>query len=193
MKTIVWDVDDVLNDLMRAWFEDWAARDERGRALSYDRLCVNPPHELLGISRLQYLLSLDDFRLSGKAAQMGPVPEVFEWFCRYGDKARHVALTAVPLRTAHVSADWVMRHFGRWVRSFNVIPSPRTGEEIRYDDGKAGFLKWWAKADLLVDDGEKNIEGAAALGLRTLLFPRPWNREKAGIEDTLAALTDFVL
>ena len=73
MKTIIWDVDDVLNDLMRAWFEDYAALNGTHTHITYDRLTSNPPHELLGISRMEYLESLDKFRLSEMAENMTPV------------------------------------------------------------------------------------------------------------------------
>jgi phosphoglycolate phosphatase-like HAD superfamily hydrolase len=61
MKTIVWDVDDVLNDLMRAWFEDWVSTKHAHCPLTYDQITGNPPHELLGISSSDYQASLDDY------------------------------------------------------------------------------------------------------------------------------------
>ncbi len=50
MKTIVWDIDDVLNDLTRAWFETAWLPAHRECRLTYEELKVNPPHELLGTS-----------------------------------------------------------------------------------------------------------------------------------------------
>ena len=161
MKTIVWDVDDVLNDLMGAWFEDYAVSNGADSSIAYDRLTSNPPHVLLGISHEEYLASLDKFRLSGMAEKMPPVAEIFEWFCLYGNSAHNVALTATPLLASPVSAQWVMRNFGRWIRSFNVIPSSRPRiEATQYHISKFDFLRWWDKADILVDDSEENIAGA---------------------------------
>jgi hypothetical protein len=194
MKTIVWDVDDVLNDLMGAWFEDYAASICPDRFITYDRLTNNPPHALLGISHAEYLASLDKFRLSGMAEEMPPVAKIFEWFCRYGDSAHNVALTAAPLSASPVSAQWVMRHFGRWIRSFNVIPSVRPGTEAaQYHMSKSDFLGWWGKADILVDDSEENIAGALSLGMDAVLVPRPWNQSGQTMNEALEELTELVL
>ena len=93
-----------------------------------------------------------------------------------GANYRHIALTAVPLRLAHISADWVYRHFGNWIRSFNIVPSPRkTDPDFNYDMSKKEFLQWLSQGDILVDDNLVNIEGARTLGLKVVIFPRPWN------------------
>jgi len=194
MKTIIWDVDDVLNDLMRAWFEEYATLSGADSHVTYDQLTSNPPHELLGISRMEYLASLDKFRLSGMAEKMKPVDEIFEWFCRHGESCHNVALTAAPLCASPVSADWVMRNFGRWIRSFNVIPSPRPGiKAAQYHGAKSDFLEWWGKADILVDDSGENIAGAVSLGIQAVLFPRPWNRSIQTMKEALEELTELVL
>jgi hypothetical protein len=193
MKVIVWDVDDVLNDLMGAWLGDWTEAGSGVAGTAYEKLTDNPPHDLLGISRAAYLESLDAFRLGGKAAGLAPEPEVHEWFCRQGQTCRHVALTAVPLRTAHVSAEWVMRNFGRWIRSFNVAPSARPGDGAQGSrETKADFLRWWGKGDILVDDREENIAGARSMGMCGVLFPRPWNHCSRTIRETLEELTGLI-
>jgi len=193
VKTIIWDVDDVLNDLMKAWLEDWLSK---GKTLffAYDQLIRNPPHELLEITASDYLASLDDFRLSGKVCRLQPVKEVFDWFCLHGDRFHNVALTATPLRTAHISAEWVMRNFGRWIRSFNVVPSPRPGEDFAGGHKtKSDFLRWWGKGDILVDDNEDNIAGAASLGMHAVLFPRPWNKSSLTVKETLGKLAHLAV
>jgi hypothetical protein len=192
LKTIVWDVDDVLNDLTRSWFEDWS-RGSGSISRPYGSLTRNPPHELLGISRGQYLASLDDFRLCGKAANLPPLPEIYDWFCRHGEKCCNIALTAAPLCAAQVSAQWVMNHFGRWIRSFNIVPSYRPGDPAgKTLATKSEFLRWWGKCDLLIDDSEENIAGARGLALRTVLFPRPWNSSNLSPAETLRIITRFV-
>jgi hypothetical protein len=192
MKTIVWDVDDVLNDLMRSWFEDWVSSKGTHCLLTYEQLICNPPHELLGISSSEYLASLDDFRLSGKAAKLQPVAEVFEWFCRHGHRFHNVALTATPLYASPVSAEWVMRNFGQWIRSFNVIPSPRLGiEATQYHITKADFLDWWGKGDILLDDSEENVAGALISGIHAVLIPRPWNHSAQTMTEALTELTEL--
>jgi len=190
VKTIVWDVDDVLNELMRTWFERWWVPSHPGCPIRYDEISENPPHKLLGVSESEYLASLDEFRLSDIARQMTPVPEVLAWFRQYGDRFRHVALTATPLRTAPASAEWVMRHFGQWIRFFHVIPSPRRGEQIPiYDQSKEDFLRWWGKGDILVDDSLMNVTAAKALGIQAVLIPCPWNKSQMTLTEALDVLT----
>lgn len=193
MKTVVWDVDDVLNDLMKAWFAHWVSKQGGVFHLTFDELTVNPPHELLGIGRSEYLASLDDFRLSGGAAKLQPLSEVFAWFRQNGDSCRNIALTATPLRAAPASAEWVMRNFGRWIRSYNLVPSPRETEDAGAGHAtKSDFLRWWGKADILVDDNEENVAGALSAGIQAVLFPRPWNSSKLSVAEALASLTELI-
>ena len=189
MKTIVWDVDDVLNDLMRVWFEQsWRPAHPQER-LDYAGISRNPPHALLGVPKHEYLASLDAFRLSPAGSDLQPIPEVCEWFARHGHRFRHAALTATPLRAAAVSAAWVMQHFGQWVRSFHVIPSPRHGPSIPvYDQTKEEFLNWWRRADILVEDNADNAAAAERLGMRAILMPRPWNGGRGAPAEALAPL-----
>jgi len=190
VKTIIWDVDDVLNDLMRTWFERWWIPSHLGCPITYDQISKNPPHELLGVSKSEYLASLDEFRLSELAREMMPLPEILAWFYQKGDHFRHIALTATSLRTAPVSAAWVMRHFGRWIRSFHLVPSMRQGEKIPvYDQSKEEFLRWWGKGDILVDDNPLNIDVAEVLGIQTVLIPRPWNQSRLTLGEVLCVLT----
>ena len=185
MKTIVWDVDDVLNDLARAWFETWRAG-YPSCPVSYDELKQNPHHEILGITMDEYLESLDTFRLSPSYQDMLPTREVTDWFIQNGVRFHHSVLTAVPLRDASVSAQWVFRHFGVWIRTFHFVPSGRTGEIIpQYDQNKAEFLKRMSVVDLFIDDNAMNAESARRAGINTLLFPRPWNENSATVTETL--------
>ena len=154
---------------------------------------TNPPHHLLGLSLQEYLASLDVFRLSGLYEQLEPLPEVLAWFSAQGAQYRHVALTRVPLAAAHVTAAWVLRHFGEWIRSFHFVPSFRAGKNPPvYDEDKGDFLRYFGKADLLIDDTMENIEAANKVGVRTLVFPRPWNHSKMTVEQTLAAIAGEV-
>ncbi len=202
MLTIAWDVDDVLNDLMRSWFEAW--RDDQPEcAICYEDLRQNPPDALLGISRSAYLESLDRFRIE-RFHELTPTPEVLSWFEAHGGRFRHIAITAAPLLAASASASWVMRHFGRWIRSFHIVPSSRDGEDLpdsnrsKNPRSKGEMLAELGRVDVLVDDDPNNLVGALAIGVQGVLAPRPWNAawiDDGGLESALAqilSLADFV-
>lgn len=189
MKTIVWDVDDVLNSLMREWFSQAWVKEHPECTLDYAKLTENPPHRALGVSREEYLASIDVFRKSDVGAHLTPNAEILDWFLRHGDRYRHIALTARPMETAPEIASWVMRHFGVWMRCFGIVPSRIDEGTPAYDRGKGDFLHWLGKGDLLVDDGEENLEQAARCGLRTITWPQPWNRSKLDVQATLIELT----
>lgn len=170
---IVWDVDDVLNNLTYEWFKEY--RTAHPEAVTYEQLNSNPPVVELHMKLSSYLASLDDFRRR-RLTGLDPVPEVLAWFRLHGMKFRHAAMTAVPAKFAPLSAEWVLRHFGLWFRSFHFVPSSRPDEEmIVYDASKAGLLGKIGKVDYFIDDNGKNVSDAAALGINAILFPRPWN------------------
>jgi hypothetical protein len=174
MKMIAWDVDDVLNDLMGEWLEKGWAAERPDLPLRLDQIIENPPQRLLGIPAAEYLQSLDRFRL-GAGDSLMPVPEVLSWFGEYGERFHHVAISAVPRRAAHVSASWVVRHFGRWMPVFCFVPSPRPGEPApNFARSKVEVMRW-ARADVLVDDNPTTIGELEAAGLEGILWPRTWN------------------
>lgn len=192
MKTIVWDVDDVLNEMMRTWFEKAWLPEHPECTAGYERIVENPPHAILGVPKSEYFASLDNFRLSRTAQEMEPLQETLEWFRMHGTRFRHMALTGAPILASPISAGWVMRHFGFWIRSYHIVPStPDRGSAPEYDSSKKDFLLWWGKGDILVDDNPRNLEGARAVGLKGVLFPRPWNESTLTITETLEMLTSF--
>jgi len=174
MKVIVWDVDDVLNDLMKNWLE-WF-RKMKNIKITYDEITENPPHKILNISLEEYQQSLDKFRLSEYYQKMPPVKEVFMWFEKYGHKFRHIALTATPLQSAPSTAQWVLRHFGKWIRTFHFVPSKRNEVIPEYEKDKSDFFKWFIKADVFIDDNPENVDKAKKVGINAWLWKRPWNR-----------------
>jgi len=193
MKTIAWDVDDVLNDLMMVWFNDFWLPKHAGTILTYEEIKTNPPHQLLGVSKEEYLTSLDDFRLSGLYDKLAPLKEITEWFKSHGANFRHVVLTRVPVAASPVSAAWVMKNFGHWIRSFHFIPSYRAGENPPlYDENKGAYLNYFGKASLLIDDTMENIEAAERAGVKTLIFPRPWNGSKLTVKQTLNEVGNLI-
>lgn len=193
MKTIAWDVDDVLNGLMREWFDDLRTNSESEINVVYDQLLENPPHELLGMTLNQYFQSLDAFRLSGRYEQLEPNMQILNWFNAHGHCCRHLALSAVPLVAAPVSSAWVLKHFGKWVRTFTFVPSRRSGEKIpEYDRSKAEFIGRHGKIDILIDDNLEHIEQAAQIGIQGMLITQPWNGGKLNLSEVLTSLTKAV-
>ncbi|OGC07795.1 hypothetical protein A2526_06865 [candidate division WOR-1 bacterium RIFOXYD2_FULL_36_8] len=189
MKTIAWDVDDVLNDLMRVWFEKKWKVDHPECKLSYKDIRENPPYKLLGATLEEYQNSLDEFRGSHLFAEMLPVKESMNWLKENGSNFRHIALTAVPLACASVSAGWVFKYFGEWIRTFHFVPSKRKDKRhLRYDDNKGDFLKWIKKVDIIVEDNLENIRLAKEVGVKTVVIPRPWNSEKKSIKEVLFSI-----
>lgn len=193
MITIAWDIDDVLNDLMRMWFQEKWVLDHKDCELNYKDITKNPPHNLLRADIKEYLKSLDEYRISDLYQQMSPVKEIMEWFAEYGDKCRHIALTAVPLIAVSASAQWVFRHYGIWIRTFHFVPSKRAGQSIpSYERDKSEFLKWIEKVDVLIDDNHENINAAKSVGVNGILWPRPWNNAKITTRDALLSLNKII-
>lgn len=185
MLTIAWDVDDVLNELMRTWFATHWLPSHPACRIRFDDLSENPPDRVLLTTRAEYLASLDEFRLSAQARAMEPRPEFLGWFLEHGGRFRHMALTARPLEMVPPLAEWVFRHFGAWIRTFGYVPS-RSGEgQPRYDLSKGEYLAWLGKADILVDDSLDNLREAAQHGIRGILAPQPWNGSRRTVREML--------
>jgi len=177
MKTIIWDIDDVLNDSTRTWLEKCWLPAHPECALKFENLSENPPHRLLGVTREEYLASLDAFRLSPHAHAMEPDGRLIEWFRKDGSRFRHIALTARPRKTVSPAIDWMLRHFGQWFQTFSYVPAERPGEAPGHPDhDKAGFLSWLGKVDYFIDDNAENVNAARQLGIEALQVAQPWNR-----------------
>jgi hypothetical protein len=191
MLTVVWDVDDILNDLMFQWFTYGWLPEHPDCPIAFSGLTSNPPHAVLGVDRTDYLQSMDLFRRSDRACNMIPQPDVLTWFREQGSRFRHVALTARPLETAPDVAHWVMRHFGAWIRCFGVVPTRIDADVPAYDRTKGEYLAWLGRGDVLVDDATENILQAQALGLKTLQATQPWNNSTMAIPALLQELSQM--
>ena len=192
-RIVVWDVDDVLNDLMRVWLDSVWTPSHSAQSMRYEDMLENPPHGLLGISSGEYHSSLDDFRQSKGYAEQTPNRDILAWLQVNGGRCRHIALTATALRTAPTTAAWVLRHFGRWIREFAFIPAPRAGEDLpTYDVDKGAWLRRLGTSAILVDDSPQNVAAATAAGAVALCWPRPWNGCGASVAETLHALTRLI-
>ena len=193
MITIAWDVDDILNDLMRCWLVNKWLPEHPDCKVCFEQIIQNTPEKFIGSTKEKYYSSLDSFRLSKAYLDMKPDPKILGWFENSGYKARHIALTSVPIKAAHISADWVMRNFGKWIRSFNFVPSIRKGEQaLEYGHTKADYLKWLNKVDVLVEDSEQNIREAKKLGIRGILVGKPWNKSNVSVTDALAQINGII-
>jgi len=188
-KTIVWDLDDTLNDLMGAWLGWYHQRNPTQRFVPFADLHENPPVRLLGVSEETYLASLDAFRLSIEGRSLSPVPAVIQWFEAQGFSYQHHVLTARPVATVSVAAEWVFAHFGRWVRHFHFVPARRTTENIPdQGEAKSDAIARLGGADFFIDDCPENINAARTVVRKCVLVPKPWNDGVGTIVDVLASL-----
>jgi hypothetical protein len=183
---IVWDLDDTLNPLMRAWLK-WASQDAGGRYFpSYECLTQNPPHDLCGITYREYLDSLDRFRISAEGARMTVDPLVLAWFESRGHQFEHHVLTARPTCTVHSAAEWVFRNLGTWIRHFHFVPAVRPGVDLP-DAGasKSAVIQGIGQCAFFLDDTEGNFADTGEWVKHCLLVPQPWNCQTLGMAEIL--------
>ena len=177
MKVICWDIDDVLNDLTFEWVNHYNSLENDAPSITYSEFFKNPPVNRISLD--EYQKSLDSFR-SCHFLSLKPQKEIMSWFKNFGGNYIHTTLTAAPLKYANLSSAWLFSNFGIWIRSFNFVPSPRAEDEhITYDKTKADFVKRNGNIDIFVDDNEDNVNSVKNLGIKTVLFPRPWNSNKS--------------
>jgi len=189
---ILWDVDDVLNQLMDEWLSFWKnSQPHETPATQISQITKNPPNQILGISIEEYLASLDEFRNSDLGRNLSPNPKVLHWFEEFGDKYVHFALTARPKETMPTQAAWIYEHFGKWIHSVVSVNPSRPGLECsghRVFSNKASFVQWLDKPTVLIDDSEENIRTAKEHCQTVLLFPQPWNSSNQTAEELLLKL-----
>jgi len=186
MKTIVWDIDDVLNDCMKTWLESFWLPAHPDCSLTYNTIIENPPYRILGVKKEEYLDSLDKFRVSPLAQTMIPDSKLLNWFKKDGWQFRHIALTARPRKTVSSAIVWMLQHFSEWFQTFSFIPAERCGELSGHPDReKSDFLLWLNKVDYFIDDNPENVMAANKIGIKAFLVARPWNNGGLPMEDIL--------
>lgn len=182
---IAWDVDDVLNNFTQAWLSWVKVVYPKKKFPSYQGLVQNPPYELCNMSKEEYLKSLDEFR---KKYYNTPVimlnSKVFVWFEKFGFEVNgkrlfHICITAIPIAFAGLSANWVFKNFGKWIRGFFSVPSEREEDRaLPILRSKKDILKHFKKVDIFIDDREENVEEGKKFAKKSLLFPAPWNKNR---------------
>jgi hypothetical protein len=193
---ILWDVDDVLNQLMKEWLESWHQQEGIGRShVSFDQLTDNPPHNQIGISLQEYHRSLDEFRNSLAARDLIPNKQVLHWFNQHGRDHVHIALTARPTLTMPNQAAWIYNHFGRWIQSVVAVAPARKyvdSQQHAVFQTKAAYAKWLGKPSVLIDDNQENIASVKGICPFALLFPQPWNASRQKADEVLSQLTEYL-
>jgi 5'(3')-deoxyribonucleotidase len=195
MKTIVWDVDEVLNNLVIEWLEYWKVLFPDCK-ITYDQITNYSLKKVLNAPSNEILQSIDDFKFLGFFTDLKPNQKILKWFEEYGKYFHHIALTSCSLRTSHISASWVYENFGRWIRSFHCIPSSREGkEDIIYDINKAEYIKRIEDVDIFIDDCPENCEKVQDLyhGIKIFTPKKPWNTGTGiDIEEILREITKLI-
>lgn len=181
-----------MNNLMKEWFEKCYLKSQNS-SIVYKDITENPPHKILGLTLHDSQKSLDKFRLESYLL-LKPIKEVSIWFQNYGHLYQHIVLTSVPVKFAHLSAQWVFKNFGTWIRSFNIVPTKRLDIEAPlYHQSKVEFLNWFGKGDLFIDDNKENLDAVESETIQTLLFPRPWNKNQLSFQETLERINDILI
>lgn len=172
---LIWDIDDVLNDLTRLCMATTAQKIRPG--IKLEELQQNPPLAELGCSLDEYRNILDECR-DKYLYEQAPRKEVMAFFQEWGSELRSVTLSAAPVSMAPRSAEWVLRHFGRWIQGTIFVPSPRkqiaTGMPLFTSKAEAVSVL----GGILIDDAPQNVKSVRAAGHRAFYFPAPWNENK---------------
>jgi 5'(3')-deoxyribonucleotidase len=172
-KIIVWDVDDVLNNLTRDFFHVYALGYQKN--IKYEDLIKYDFYDILQMTKAEYLYELDRYRLFSYTLQN---EHILNWFKKYGNNFYHIALTATPRKIASLSVKYVMEIFGNWIQAVNFVYSKRDDDNsIEYFKSKGEWLKWFGKADFFIDDNEQNLEKAKELNPELTCYcpKQPWN------------------
>src|ERR1019366_3687492 len=98
---------------------------------------------------------------------------ILDWFRCHGARHRHMALTARPLDSVPYLSEWLFHHFGNYLRFFGVVPARLENGVPRYDTNKEDFLRWFGKADVLIDDSRETSPRRAGWAFETCSIRSP--------------------
>ncbi|MBE6384170.1 MAG: hypothetical protein E7048_00735 [Lentisphaerae bacterium] len=172
---LMWDIDDVLNDLIGLCTVTTAQKLCPG--IKPEDIKSNPPLREYGCSREEYLQLLDNCRAQYLYSQP-PRREVMAFFQEWGNCFRSVTLSSAPMTTAPRSAEWVLRHFGAWIQSTLFVPSPRKTVTVRSCCFASKADAVLALDGILIDDMPVNVEKVREAGGKAFCFPAPWNENR---------------
>ena len=163
MLTIVWDVDDVLNDLMSAGSRRRGSRRIRSRPLAYCRYHGESAASRAGRRAAEYLESLDSFRASDRArANCRPIPRCSTGCARYGPRVsatwRYGASAGERARTRPSGCSAISETTSA---CFGVVPSRLAAGVPAYDRDKGEFLEWFGRAGLSWSTTARRMSRAA--------------------------------
>lgn len=175
MLNIAIDIDDTLNNLMQVWLLHYNL--QRGTLFKFEDLKVNPPHEILGITKKDYINNLDKFKIN-YYNKVIVNKKFWWWFDINGTKANFIAITSTSMETVSESSKWLFNCFGEWIRNYVVIPNHTDKyHEYKYFQSKAQWMDWFGKVDIYIDDNEKSIKQVNEIcpKVKTICIKQPWN------------------
>ena len=172
---LIWDIDDVLNELMSLCISTTAQKLKPG--IKFEEVKNNPPLPELACSLDEFRNILDQCR-DQYLYSRAPRKEIIDFFRIWGEKFRSITLSSAPMSMAPRSSEWVLFHLGSWIQGTIFVPSPRKnviqGATLFASKAEAVL----ALDGILIDDMPINVEAVKAAGGRALYFPAPWNENR---------------
>jgi len=176
---------------MCPWIDYWNFH--HNSSFTYNNIKTWDIHKYLNCDISEFWKYMDNFKLEGNYSNLKSNREVLQWFKNYGDYFHHIVITATPLNTAHISAEWTFRNYGRWIRDFVCIPSYRNGDgENCFDKSKKDYFLRTNIADIFIDDNPLSCEDVIQeTEMKVFCVKKPWNNGVL-IKDILNELTGYI-
>lgn len=175
MKTIIWDVDDTLNNFRFDWFlHNKEELKKIDHDISYDYFNIKNPYNILNDNKDTFIKSLKDFK-NYNHFKITVNKEIYNWFYKYGKNYNHIILTKCSKDYFEFAVNFVNKYFGKWIQSYNYI-SGNKKDNLNEFLTKAEFIKkYFKEIKYFIDDSEKNCKQVEELGIKTFCPKQPWN------------------
>jgi hypothetical protein len=185
MTLIVWDIDDVLNELTSNWLK-WV---DDPFISEKSQLTNSRFEEILGWSRKDYLKSLDRFRRE-QFINLEPNQLIQNFMARHS-RISNLLLSATPLTCAPISARWAFVHFGEWIDGVLMAPSPRASRSSTRMSKRDHIFRLVKTGEqvICIDDQPANILEARDAGAAAFLWPQPWNESSSSQDAVLDSIS----